>query len=242
MSAKVAGDIDVTISESTDYPFRESVRFTIGFARKCQRKAEFPLRFRVPAWCSAATVSINGESVNAPASDGIILLDRVWKKGDVVELSFPMQTATEEWYDKSVCIVRGPLVSALKMEENRSWLPFSGPDRLYGPGAWEVTSSTPWNYCIMRDSFTPDACTVVENSLSAYPWSSTAAPVSIFVPARTLPHWTDVGSVAYFTEDSFDAGPETRIELIPYGCTTLRISCFPSRITPWDLDYKSNYK
>ena len=242
VSARVAGGAEVTISESTDYPFRESVRFTIGFTRKCQRKAEFPLRFRVPGWCDAATVSINGESVDAPVSDGIILLNRVWKKDDVVELAFPMKVTTEEWYDRALSVVRGPLVYALRMEENRSWLPFSGPDRLYGPGAWEIRSDTPWNYCIMRDCFTPEACTVVENAPSPYPWTVSSAPVSIFIPARTLPHWTEVGSVAYWTEDSFDAGPEARIELIPYGCTTLRISCFPSRIVPWDLDYKANYQ
>ena len=241
VTAKVVGDIEVTISESTDYPFRESVRFTIGFTKKCQRKAEFPLRFRVPLWCSSAKVSINGESIEAPVSDGIILLDRTWKKGDVIELNFPMQVVTEEWYDKALTVVRGPLVYALKMEENRSWLPFSGQDRLYGEGAWEVTSNTPWNYCIMRDTFTPEACKVIENAAGDYPWTASAAPVSIIIPARTLPHWTDVGSVAYFTEDSFDAGPETSIELIPYGCTTLRISCFPSRIVPWDLDYKKQF-
>ena len=240
VTAKVAGGVEVTINETTDYPFRESIGFTIGFTKKCRSKASFPLRFRIPGWCSAAQVSINGEPVDAPVSGGIILLDRTWKRGDVVELTFPMNLQTEEWYDRALTVVRGPLVYALKMEENRTWLPFAGHDSLYGPGAWEVTSGTPWNYCIMRDSFTPEACTVTENPVPAYPWTSSAAPVSITIPARTLPHWTDIGSVAYFTEDGFDAGPETRIELIPYGCTTLRITCFPSRIIPWDIEYKNS--
>ena len=94
VTAKVAGGVEVTINETTDYPFRESIGFTIGFTKKCRSKASFPLRFRVPGWCSSAQVSINGEPVDAPVSGGIILLDRSWKRGDVVALTFPMQLQT----------------------------------------------------------------------------------------------------------------------------------------------------
>ena len=237
----VAGGVEAVVRETTDYPFRETVSFTIDYTRRKVRKASFPMRFRVPEWCQEPVVTVNGETVESNLSDGIIVLSREWKRGDCVELCFPMQLRTEEWYDKALTVVRGPLVYALKMDEEWTWKPFEGSDRYFGEGAWEVRSSSPWNYCIMRDSFKVDACKVVEKPADGYTWNVKDAPVSVFIPVRTLPHWKEVSAVAYHSTDGYDVGDEAVVELIPYGCTTLRIACFPSRIIPWDRKFREEY-
>ena len=230
---------DVTIKEETSYPFGESIVFTVDYKTCLFKKVRFPLELRIPGWCGNPVLRINGETVDVDTDTQTLRLDRQWKKGDRVEVEFPMEVEIEQWYDKALTIVRGPLVYALKMNENRRWVAFEGIDRYYGPGAWEVTSDTPWNYCLVRDSLTPDKCrVVVSESISDYPWTLADAPVSIFVPARTLPGWTKPDSVAFWTEDGNDTGEDVVIELIPYGCTTLRIAEFPSRIVPWDLELR----
>ncbi len=238
VTAQISG-VEVIIRETTGYPFRENVAFTVDYARKKVKKASFPLRFRVPVWCSSFTVLVNGEAVDVSPENGILCLHREWKRGDSVTLSFPMGLTTEAWYDQAWSFVRGPLLYGLKMEEHWNWLPFEGRDRYYGEGAWEVTSDTPWNYCLMRDRFSADDCRVEEQPWDGtWPWTPSAAPMRLYVPARELPHWQVPEAVAFWTEDGNDSGRDVTLELIPYGCTTLRIAAFPTRIVPWNIDLR----
>ena len=46
---------------------------------------------------------------------------------------------------------------------------------------------------------------------------------------------------AYWTEEGNDAGREVTLDLFPYGCTTFRIAAFPSRMMPWDMEYREIY-
>ena len=250
VTAKVTNGVEVTIKEFTQYPFRNEIDFFIEAlaGKKRIKKATFPVHLRIPAWCNDSfEVTVNGQHVTAGVKDGMVIIEREWKRGDCLSLSLPMEIRTEEWYDKAWSIVRGPLVFALKMNENWSWKAFEGRDRYYGEGAWEVTSDTPWNYCLMREEFSPDKCQIefrpneILCSGPIYYWSRENCPVKIRVPARTLLSWTNIDSVAYWTEDGMDVGEECTIELIPYGCTSLRIAEFPTRIIPWDLSFKETY-
>ncbi len=246
VTAELPSGITVRITETTDYPFRGKVRFKIDFPNKKVKEAGFTFHLRVPAWSNGAVLSINGNKRDIPARQKSGGIKRLWKKGDVVEIEFNETLTKEEWWDGAWVFTRGPLVYALRMEENWSWTAFEGRDRYYGKGAWEVTSPTPWNYCIMRDRFKTEDCKVeIAEKMPSYPWTLDAAPVKISVPARTLPRWKEhngsVGEIPYFTEDGNDSGEDVTIELIPYGCTTLRIAQFPTRIVPWDLEYRETY-
>ena len=64
---------------------------------------------------------------------------------------------------------------------------------------------------------------------NTYPWNLKNAPIRIKLKAKEIPNWTLYNETAGpipFSVYPVNT-PETEITLIPYGCTTLRISEFP---------------
>ena len=240
VTAKVADGIEVNIKEETAYPFEETIRFHVSFADKRIRKAFFPFHIRIPDWCEEAVVRLNGEPLEVDVYPGSVArVNREWKEGDVLSVHLPMRVAVSRWYDSGAVVERGPLLYALKMDEK--WEKKTFDDEAsgqYGKWYYEVTSDTPWNYALPARSLAPErieeAFTVEKSdSIAPYPWNVANAPIRIKTKAWRLKDWTfvrgSVGPIAYYTQHGIDYEGEELIELIPYGCTTLRIAEFPVR-------------
>lgn len=240
VKAKVANGVGVTISEETAYPFEEAVRFKIAFESKKIKKAFFPFHLRVPAWCKAPVVRLNGDVIPVDAFTGeIVRINREWQNGDELTLELPMHLEASYWFDGAAVIERGPLIYALKMDENWEKKTIE-TDKVREYGEWyqQVTSDSPWNFALTRRQLDPkeiDKYFKVEkvNKVDTYPWTLENAPVTIKGKGRPMPSWQiyrgSAGSVPYFTQQGPDTLEEVDIELIPFGCTTLRITEFPVR-------------
>lgn len=222
VNAKVANDISVSFIEETDYPFDETI--TIKYTGT--REVTFPLYVRIPSWCTSAMLSINGVQTGTPKAGTVEKIYRTWKKGDKLTLTFPMKIQLSKWHEESVGVERGPLVYALKM--NEEWKKIKGVEPY---ATYAIRSPDPWNYgLLIRNEEYPDSSfTLKKKDVPPQPFVVTAAPIELTVKAKRIPEWQQYGGVAGPLPWSPIRSKSSveEITLIPYGCTKLRISQFP---------------
>lgn len=109
---KLHGGEALRLVQSTTYPVSGSVRITVETDRPVMEE----ILFRIPGWCSAHTVTLNGAKVDSGASGTFLAMRREWKSGDVVELDFPMEWRWMRGFREQegrAVLARGPLVYSL---------------------------------------------------------------------------------------------------------------------------------
>ena len=242
VTATVGDGTRVTITLDTRYPFEGALRFRV----RAPRRVEFPLYLRIPGWCVAPALSVNGTEEPVPAEAGpYIRIERGWSDGDTVELGLPLKIRVRRWAanNNSATIDYGPLSFSLRIVENQQrvdstkaatedsgWRP--GADRSSWPSTI-LSAASPWNYAILIDGSNPAASFRVETRpwpADDFPFESGAAPIVIRAKGRRLPDWgiDKFGLVATLPHSPVSArGRAEDIELVPMGGARLRISALP---------------
>ncbi len=230
-----AGKI-VQVSQETFYPFENRINLTFNHRESA---IEFPYQLRIPSWTKNAKILINGEEFKVDTKPGsVIEINRAWKNNDVMTLDFPMEFNFETYHEGSRAIERGPLVYALDIPGEEKEVFLEDREKVaYGDSFIEVRPTADWNYGLplfnKNEMASLFQVSEKDNANKAYPWNRENAPIELKVKARQLPFWKLYNGMAgpMPTADMYGLNindlKEVEIRLIPYGCTTLRISQFP---------------
>ncbi len=133
------GKTNVKLNTQTDYPWDGRVTFTIDV----NKRTKFTLYLGIPGWSNCepapgdlykfsnfkatpATIKINGKEATYSTSNGYAIIEREWKKGDVVEYITPMTVnfivaGNQLKYDIGrIAIQRGPVLYCVEGADNNN--------------------------------------------------------------------------------------------------------------------------
>lgn len=244
--------VRIEIEERTQYPFSD----TIEFLFHCATKVAMAFHFRIPHWCESPSLSINGRLSSLDLKTGTFAtVDREFSDLDCLCLHLPRRLKLCKWPRGGVSIEYGPLVFALPIRSRKVVSDFdkSGHDSF---PAWDLYPDSPWNYALdLSRPGVLEKAEVLPNTDGEMYWSEEHPPLKLVLPARRIDGW-DLRRVRtcirrrltremtgsqrihgpfYFTPDLPEAKAVARraaerpedICLVPYGCTSLRITIFP---------------
>lgn len=210
---------DLTFVEETRYPYADEISFKVK-ATKGKHSLKFTLR--IPAWCSDASLSLNGKDAGIKLVPGsFVTLDRKWKDGDQLRLSLPANACSKTAFGGGVWFERGPIVYcyAIPAEYKKDTERYANMNGKYPEDdeafpCWDIRPSGDWNYAVSADEQPEFKDGVLKIAVRPIEWDFDKGPkgelLTPRLPARPLP-----------------IGAERTLELVPYGGTTLRLTVFP---------------
>jgi len=132
------GDHTVTMTQSTLYPWDGSIRLQVDPSSS----GEFAIKIRIPGWAqnrpvpsdlyryldqadAKVSLKVNGHPISFSVDKGYATVRREWKKGDTVDIGFPMPVrrvvANEKLLDDKgrVALERGPTLFCAEWPDNK---------------------------------------------------------------------------------------------------------------------------
>ena len=246
-SALVADGKNVTLTETTNYPFDDTVTLTLN----TEDAVAFPMYLRIPEWAEGASVKVNG--VAQPAADAAgkyVCLNREWNDGDVVELTMPMSVSANVWQQNkgSVSVNYGPLTLSLKIDEISEPHDSRDKDFVQDDSHWQegvdaslwpcyvLRPGSDWNYALKVDKDNlPVEFSVVKKDWPAddFPFTLESVPLEFHAKGVQISSWgydetgmTDLLPTKYAERSNTD----TPLTLVPMGAARLRIAAFPREV------------
>jgi hypothetical protein len=129
----------ILLTQDTEYPWNGHVKLKIGL----EEDIKFAIAIRIPGWSQnkpvpsnlyiylkkfqiEPTLKVNGEPFEVQKENGFAIIDRLWKKGDIIEFDLQMPIRRVIAHEKikndrgRVALERGPLVYCVEWPDNEA--------------------------------------------------------------------------------------------------------------------------
>lgn len=229
-------NVPVEIYCQTDYPFGDQIRIHL----KSANDIAAPLYFRIPKWCGAMQIKVNGKKVAYKAYKDFAKIERKWRNGDAVVISLPMKASVTAGictpYPRDNYFKRNPTECSngncyYGYTDSIAGEPYEYVK--YGPLLYalpikdidenHVAEGQKYNYAL---GATLGKVKVIRKKMpERWTWKYEEAPVQLSVDAREFP-WTPT-DLAPLPKRKVTGGSAARITLVPYNCTKFHVSMFP---------------
>ncbi len=231
----------VRVTVETAYPFRDEIVVSVTVPEAMK----FPVYIRIPEWTERYELLIKGsDSFLRDGQRGSLELTQDLSKREANEreyylpikgewhdtkaftLRLRMSVHLYHGYNNSVAIERGPLVYSLPVDAE--WRKVKDNAQF---ADWEVYPKSPWNYALQIDRDHPErSMTFDDRTVGATPFSVAGAPVVLRVKGKRLRGWgLEKGAAAPPPQSPVSSqSPLEELTLVPYGCTDLRVTEFPT--------------
>jgi len=237
--SSIVGKTPVNIDCETAYPFEDRIHITVT----PDQPLKFPLYFRIPQWCGQPEIKINGQVYNFDqGSDQFVKITRQWKPKDIIDLYFPMVVKITqgretpypkcgEYFKNYHKMAQDSTINNPFAYINYGPLLFSLPIADENPN--KEREGVKYNYAL---NVHPDNTKGIEIIRTPMPkiWQwQLDAPLKLIVDAKEF-NWTPTENNP-LPNELIKSNINTRIELVPYGCTKFRVTMFPVTKETWIL-------
>lgn len=208
----------ITIEEQTDYPFRDTVHFSVRPSRPGLR---CPLHLRVPAWTEGrGRCCIGVGEPEGLGGGGWHVVDRAWLPGDTIRVELPAAVERVHRPSGGISVRRGPIVFVQAIPER--WERLDGRDPV---AEYAVLPGGAWNYGLVADA--PLAPS--HHPVPRQPFAAGVAPLRLETQGRQVAGWGLDGPSAGPVPGSPAAATESvePLTLVPYGSARLRVTEMP---------------
>lgn len=232
----VGNGTSLTVTQTTNYPYEDTVNLTL----QADKTDTYPLYIRIPEWCKAPIVKVNGQTIEAQYVSGeYAKLVAEWKNGDTITLTFPSEPVATVTDNNSISIRLGAVLFALEIEEKWETV-------VHDPNKWgqyrnypsyNITPTSDWNYALTGIDLNDLASsfTITRNEIKDdMRYQLSDAPIVLQAQAQKVTDWTlntkfNIAGdlpISPVAQDRLD-GQTVTVRLVPYAHTRLRIALMP---------------
>lgn len=235
------------IEVETLYPFRKDI--TLKITSKDKSPIDFSIYLKKPEWCSEMKIFAEGKSISEIDENGFIKVSAPFANGDKIELNIGMEPKIVEIDDTDAAdkhplsVVYGPLCFCLPVPEKwinkgngyahnelpEGWYWYSVKkdiDKVPFVASKNRLDSFTWNFATTKETL-EEKLSVTEEKIDGYVWEKPL--LSITADGWHAPYLYNHGNPRT-NEQYGKTVPITfkkTVKLVPFGCTALRITCFP---------------